>query len=235
MTRLVLRLIPALLLVVVAVAVFAGGGLSTLSLSGLAAHAHSWRAAAAHEPLVSLGVYVGAYAALTAAGLPVALVLTIAGGVIFGAVEGALAAMAAANLAALIAYGAARSALGDLLAGWLGRGGGLAPFIEQLRARGFWTILAARLMPVMPFSVVNVAAGLARAPLGAYAAATLLGGLPSAVVCASLGAGLGESLSTTSLGQAVRSPWLWAPMLGLSLLSALPIVLTRRRKARPCP
>jgi uncharacterized membrane protein YdjX (TVP38/TMEM64 family) len=231
MARLVLRLIPALVLVGIAVAVFAGGGLSVLSLSGLAAHAQSWRAAAARAPVASLGVYVGAYAALTAAGLPVALVLTIAGGVIFGAVEGGLAAIAAANLAALIAYGAARSALGDLLARWLRGGGGFALFIAQLRARGFWPILAARLMPAMPFSVVNVAAGLARVPLGAFAAATLLGGLPSAVVCASLGAGLGESLSATSLGQAVRSPWLWAPMLGLSLLSALPLVLGRRGSA----
>jgi uncharacterized membrane protein YdjX (TVP38/TMEM64 family) len=231
MARPVLRLIPAILLVLIAGGVFAGGGLSVLSPTGLVGHAQSWRDAAAREPVLSLSVYVGAYTAIIAAGLPVALILTIAGGVIFGAIEGALAAMVAANLAALIAYGASRTALGAWLSRWLDRRPGSVTFLEELRARGFWAVIAARLVPVMPFSVVNVAAGVARVPLKAFAGATLLGALPSGVICSSLGAGLGGSLTAASLGDAMRSPWLWAPMLGLASLSVLPIIYARRRNA----
>jgi hypothetical protein len=130
------RLIPAILLALIAAGVCAGGGLSMLSPAGLAAHAQNWRADAAREPVLSLGVYVAAYTAIIAAGLPAAMVLTIGAGVIFGAVEGALAAMVAANLAALITYAAARSALSTWLARRLERLAGLAAFIEQLRTRG---------------------------------------------------------------------------------------------------
>jgi membrane protein DedA with SNARE-associated domain len=67
-------------------------------------------------------------------------------------------------------------------------------------------------------------------PVKAFAGATLLGGLPSGVICSSLGAGLGGGLSAANLGAAMRSPWLWAPVLGLAALSVLPVVYANRRK-----
>lgn len=230
--RPIVRLLPVFGLAIVAVAFFASGAGAHLSPAGLAANAQGWRLAAAREPLVSLAIYVTAYAALTAAGLPVALMLTIAGGVVFGAVEGALAACAAANLAALITYAAARSALAPVLVRRLPADGRVAALVEALRRRGFWPILSARLMPVMPFALVNVASGLARVPLPAFVGATIVGGLPSSMIYGGLGAGLGANLSAGDLGQAARSPLIWGPLLALSVLSLLPVALTARRRAR---
>lgn len=230
MRRLV-RLLPVLGLAAVAAAFFASGAGSSLSPAGLAAHAQDWRHDAAQEPLASLAIYVTAYAALTAAGLPVALMLTIAGGLVFGAVEGALAASAAANLAALVTYAAARSALAPVLVRRLPAEGRLAGVVAGLRRQGFWPILSARLMPVMPFALVNVASGLARVPLPAFVGATIVGGLPSSFIYGGLGAGLGANLSAGDLGQAARSPLIWAPLLGLSVLSLLPVVIARRARA----
>lgn len=232
MGRLLLRLLPALLLVGVAVVFFASGASAELTPSGLAAHAQAWRVAAAREPVQSLAIYVAAYAILTAAGMPIAMGLTIAGGLIFGPVVGGFAALGSASAAALIGYAAARSALGPVVAQWLGEGGGkAAAFIEALRARAFWPIVAGRLMPIMPFPLINYAAGVARVPPGAFLAATVAGGIPSAFLFATLGSGLGANLSATGLGQAVRSPQIWGPLLALSVLSALPVVLRARRRA----
>ena len=50
MLRLALRILPLAVLVLVAVAVFASGVGSDLTLSGLARHEQAWRAAAAREP-----------------------------------------------------------------------------------------------------------------------------------------------------------------------------------------
>jgi uncharacterized membrane protein YdjX (TVP38/TMEM64 family) len=232
--RLILRLLPAFALVAVAVAFFASGAASDLSASGLAAHERAWRAAAARDPATSLAAYVAVYAVLAAAGLPVAMILTVTGGVIFGPVRGAVAALAAANLAALIGYWAARSAFGPLMSRWLHAGEGRARrLVRDLRARGFWPILAARLMPLAPFALVNLAAGLARVRLRAFVGATLLGGLPSAFIGATLGAGLGDSLTADSLAEAMRSPLVWGPLLALAALSAAPVALARRRAAAP--
>lgn len=232
MLRLALRILPLAILILVAVAVFASGVGSDLTLSGLARHEQAWRAAAAREPAVSLITFMAVYAVLTAAGLPVALVLTLTGGAVFGPVRGALAALAAANVAALIGYAAARSALGPAMGRWLEAGGGHArELVRRLRERAFWTILAARLMPAMPFAAVNLAGGLARAPLGAFVGASVLGGLPSAFIGATLGAGVGAQLSTESLAHAVRTPMVWGPLLALSMLSIVPLVWSRGRGA----
>jgi uncharacterized membrane protein YdjX (TVP38/TMEM64 family) len=229
MVRTLLRLLPALLLIAVAVVFFASGAAGELSVRGLASHAQAWRATAAEHPALTLGIYIAAYAVLAAAALPVAMILTVAAGVMFGPVRGALVAIAAANLAAVIGYAAARSALGPAIATFLsGREGRLARLVEALRARGFWPIMAARLMPVMPFAAVNIAGGLARTPIWIFVAATLIGGIPSAFVGAWLGAELGTQLSATTLAHAVRSPLVWGPLLLLSVLSALPLVLRRR-------
>jgi uncharacterized membrane protein YdjX (TVP38/TMEM64 family) len=233
MVRLVLRFAPLLVLLAVAVAFFALGGASALSLHGLAAHERAWRLAAADEPALSLAVYVAVYAALAAAGLPVAMVLTVTGGMLFGPLGGGLAAIVAANLAAVVGYAAARTALGPLIARWLERGEGRAHgLVRDLRARAFWPILTARLMPVMPFALVNLAGGLARVRLSAFVGATLLGGLPSSFIGASLGAGLGDSLSAASLRDALHAPLVWGPLAALAVLSVVPLLLARRRSGR---
>jgi uncharacterized membrane protein YdjX (TVP38/TMEM64 family) len=230
MVRRLLRALPALLLIGVAAAFFTTGAAGELSPHGLARHAQIWQATAAAHPALTLAIYVAAYAVLAAAALPVAMVLTVAAGMMFGPLRGALAAIAAANLAAVIGYAAARSALGSAIAAFLARREGrLRDLVDALRARGFWPIMAARLMPVMPFAAVNIAGGLARTPIGTFVAATVLGGLPSAFIGAWLGAELGAELSAASLAHALRSPLVWGPLLLLSALSVLPLIVRRRR------
>jgi len=230
MVRILLRLLPAIAIVGLAVVLFVAGAGENLSLAGLSAHAQEWRAAAGRDPVRSLAIYVAAYAILTSAGMPVAMGLTIAGGVIFGAVEGGIVALGAASLAALIGYAMARSALGPLAARWIDRQGGhLGTFAEQLRSQGFWTILTGRLLPVMPFSLLNFASGLARVPVRPFLGATVLGGLPASFIYATLGAGVGENFTAAGLNQAVRSPMIWGPLLVLSAISAAPLVLRWRR------
>lgn len=230
MLRTLLRLLPAVAIVGLATALFVAGAGSDLSLAGLSAHAQEWRAAAGRDPVRSLALYVATYAILTSAGMPVAMGLTIAGGVIFGAIEGGAAALGAASLAALIGYAMARSALGPLAARWIDRQGGhVALFAERMRTEGFVTILTGRLLPVMPFPLVNFASGLARVPVRSFMAATVLGGLPASFTYATLGAGVGQDFTAEGLSQAIRSPMVWGPLLLLSAVSAVPLVLRWRR------
>lgn len=230
MVRILLRLLPAIVIIGLAATLFVSGAGQDLTLSGLSAHAQGWRAAAASRPLQSLAIYLAAYAILTSAGMPVAMGLTIAGGVIFGAVEGGFAAICAASLAALLGYVMARSALGPVAARWIDRRGGhLAAFAESMRKQGFWTILTGRLLPVMPFPFVNFAAGLARVPVRAFLAATVIGGLPASFIYAALGAGVGTDFTAEGLARDVKSPMVWGPLLALSAISAVPLILRWRR------
>lgn len=222
------RLVPLAILVAAAGLLLASGVLHDLSLAGIAAHRARWQATAAAHPLQGFLIFVGTYVLVTSVGMPVAAGLTLTGGLLFGTLEGGFAALTASLGAALITYAAARTALGPWLVARLDRSPRLASFVDALHARAFWVILSARLMPVMPFPLVNLACGLAKARFATYALATFAGGLPASFILAAVGAGLGQTLSAGRIEAAIGAPGVWGPLLALAALSLLPLVLRRR-------
>jgi uncharacterized membrane protein YdjX (TVP38/TMEM64 family) len=142
-------------------------------------------------------VFVLAYAAATVALVPGAPMTALAG-VLFGPLVGTGLVVAGATLGATAAFALARRlgrqrvqcVLGPRLTradGWLER-------------RGFAAMLGLRLTPLVPFNVLNYAAGLSRVPARPYVAATALGIVPAAFAYASLGGTVDDPLSARFLG-----------------------------------
>lgn len=184
------------------------------------------------HPVLAGAIYVAAYIVIVAISLPGSLVMTIAGGLLFGTAIGAACAVVGATAGAVLLFLAARYAIGDLLAARAG------PFMERIRAGleadGFSYLLALRLVPVFPFWLMNLAPALVRMRLAPFAAATFLGIIPGTAVFASVGAGLGAVLAEgrqPDVSVALR-PQVILPLLGLALISLLPIAV-RRSRARP--
>ena len=223
------RYIPAVVLVAIALAVVASGALQGLSLESIQAQRAGWTATAQAQPALSLAVFVVSYAILAGAGLPVAMMLTLISGLVFGAFLGGLATAAGATAAALLTYAAARHALADWLQRWIPGGGRIEGLVETLRTGGFWYLVSARMMPWLPFNLVNFACGVAKVPAGRYALATVTGAVPTSMVYAGLGAGLGDSLSAGEVGAAFRSPILYLSLTGLAVLALLPALVRRQR------
>ena len=108
------------------------------------------------------------------------LVLTLAGGAVFGFWWGALLNTLGANLGATAAFWLAR---------WLGRdglsallGARLAGIDHVTRQSGFAWLLRLRLIPIVPFNLLNFASGLTAMPWPAYVVATALGIVPGTLV-----------------------------------------------------
>ncbi len=123
--------------------------------------------------------FVVVYAALAALNFS-GLVLTLAGGVVFGFERGVVLNTIGANLGANAAYTLARILGKDAVAALLG-----ARFVRVQRfaeAGGFLWLLRLRLIPVVPFNLLNLAGGLAGMPWRTFAGATALGILPGTVV-----------------------------------------------------
>ena len=89
-------------------------------------------------------------------------------------------------------------------------------------------------MPAFPFWAVTLAPALLGMPLAPYVAATALGIIPGAAVYSAFGSGLGQVFDAGGEArlQDVFSPTLIGVLVGLGLLSLLPIVLRRLREAR---
>jgi uncharacterized membrane protein YdjX (TVP38/TMEM64 family) len=123
--------------------------------------------------------FVVAYAALGALDFS-GLVLTLAGGVVFGFERGVVLNTIGANLGANAAYALARVLGKDAVAALLGaRFSRMQRFAE---AGGFLWLLRLRLIPIVPFNLLTLAAGVAGMPWRPFAAATALGIVPGTVV-----------------------------------------------------
>ena len=221
-----------LILVALAVAVVLASGLADhLSLVELKARRDQLQGFVALHPALSFGLYILIYIAVVSLSLPGALVMTLSGGFLFGPWLGAAAASSGASLGAAVIFLVCRSAVGDNLRGKAGST--IAKIEEGVRRDAFSYILTLRLIPVMPFWLVNLAAGFVNIPLRTFLAATVLGILPGSLVYSGLGAGLGEVFAS---GQepnlrVIFEPHVLLPLVGLGLLSLLPVVLRRFRKS----
>ncbi|BBZ39136.1 TVP38/TMEM64 family protein [Mycobacterium conspicuum] len=118
---------------------------------------------------------------------------TLASGLLFGPVLGVVIAVAASAASAVLAVVLVRAA------GWqlnrLVRHRAVGTVDERLRDRGWRAVLSLRLIPVVPFSALNYAAGASAVRLVPYTLATLAGLLPGTAAVVILGDALAGHVS----------------------------------------
>ncbi len=225
------RLWPLALMAAVLALAYSFGLHRVLSFEALAAHRAALLALVAERPLLAAAGYLAAYVAVVAFSLPGGAVMTLAGGFLFGTVAGTALAVVGATAGACLLFLAARHALAETLAA---RGGALLALVREGLARdGFWYLLSLRLLPVVPFWLVNLAPALAGMPFRGYALATLVGIVPGTAVFAGIGAGLGgvfDAGGRPDLG-VILSPGILLPLVGLAALSLLGAWWRRRSRS----
>lgn len=164
-------------------------------------------------------VFVALYAALTVLLVP-GVVLTLAAGALFGPWIGTLLTVLGATAGASAAFAIARRLGRDPLGAVSGQR--VARLNSWLAERGFRAVLYARLVPIVPFSALNYAAGLTDLRPRDYVAATAIGIVPGAFAYAALGGSLGDPRSTAFLGAVAL----------VALLTGIGTVAARRHRRR---
>jgi uncharacterized membrane protein YdjX (TVP38/TMEM64 family) len=156
-------------------------GMVAMHWGGVAGVRAQVAAAGAWAPLL----FVLLQAVVTITPLP-RTVFTVAAGVLFGALWGLVLAITGTTLAALAAYGLVRWVGGPLVERHAHRAG-FAWVRARLDRRGLLAMISLRLIPMVPFSALNYAAGVARVALLPYVVGTVLGVLPGTVMIVVLG------------------------------------------------
>jgi phospholipase D1/2 len=174
------------------------------------------------HPLIPL-IVVGAY---LVGGLVVApiTVLILATGAAFGPLLGMIYALLGCLLSAWLTY-----SLGSLLGGDTLRrlaGAQLSRLSRRLARHGLTAILLVRIVPVAPFTVVNVIAGASHVRLRDFALGTFLGMLPGILVMTIFGDRLESAIRDPSLGSFMM-------LAALAVLIVLVTVWLRRRVGKP--
>jgi phospholipase D1/2 len=159
-------------------------------------------------PFAPLAV-VAAYVVGGLVMLPVMLLIAVSG-IVFGPFLGALYAIAGSMASATVAYG---------IGWWLGRdvvGRMLGPRINRLSRRiakrGILAVIVVRIVPIAPFTVVNVVAGASHIRFRDYLIGTLLGMTPGIVVTVTF---------VHNLAEVVRKPSAWTIGILAAVVAAL--------------
>jgi len=227
------RLAPLIALAAGLVLFFALGLNRYLSLDALAENRQRLLAWVAGHQLLAVPIYVLIYAAVVAFSLPGATVMTLSGGLLFGWLLGGIWAVIGATIGATLLFLAARTALGEPLRARAG------PWLKKLEAGfakdAFSYMLVLRLVPVIPFFIVNLVPAFLGVKLSIFVITTFVGIIPGAMVYASIGNGLGSVLDAggrPDLGLFTK-PEILLPLVGLALLAMVPVAYKRLKGRTP--
>jgi uncharacterized membrane protein YdjX (TVP38/TMEM64 family) len=210
-----LRWVIVAVLLITALIVLAGGPGGRAVWNAVKANLDDWRAQAQHQMLAALLVYFTVYAVGSALPLPLLTCMTLLAGALFGRWLGTLVASLAYAAGVTVSFVLARSLLRERVRRRFG------PRIDWLNRRverdGAFYLLTLRLLPSVPFYVVNLLMGLSPMRLGVYVVVSWVGVLPITFLYAGVGTSLAELQSPAdvlsakvlgSLAALALFPWL---------------------------
>ena len=178
----------------------------------------------ANHQVVMISAFIAAYIVQTALSLPGAAILSLAAGAVFGAVMGTVYVNIGATIGATLAFLVARYLFHDVIQNKFGTR--LEKINTELATKGFNYLLFLRLVPVFPFFLINLGAGLTKLPLRTFFFGTMIGIIPGSFVYCNAGASLA---SITSMSE-VASPRVLGSFALLGLFALVPVLYQKFKR-----
>ena len=207
------------LLLVLALAAFVALDLGRyLSFEQLKASHAEFAQLHAQQPLKLTLAFFVVYVLATALSIPGAVILTLAGGAVFGLWQGLLLVSFAASIGATLAFLASRFVLREWVEARFSQR--LADINAGVDKEGAFYLFTLRLIPVVPFFLINLLMGLTRMKTWTFYWVSQLGMLAGTAVYVNAGTQMAQLDSV----QGILSPALWGSFL---LLGIFPLVARR--------
>jgi pyruvate/2-oxoglutarate dehydrogenase complex dihydrolipoamide dehydrogenase (E3) component/uncharacterized membrane protein YdjX (TVP38/TMEM64 family) len=186
-----LRQIVLLLLLALVIGAFVALDLGRyLSFEQLKASQASFDQLYAQQPVMVAAVYFGVYVLATALSIPGAVIITLGGGAVFGLWQGLLLVSFASTLGATLAFLASRFVLREWVEARFGQR--LADINAGVDKEGAFYLFTLRLIPVVPFFLINLLMGLTRMKVWTYYWVSQIGMLAGTAVYVNAGTQLAQ-------------------------------------------
>lgn len=178
----------------------------------------SWQGYVEDNLLPAIVVFVVVYVAVTALSLPLATWLSLAGGALFGRWLGTALVSVAATVGATLAFLSSRYVLRDFVQQRWGQR--LEPLNRGVEQDGAFYLFTLRLVPAVPFFLINLGMGLTAMRTLTFAVVSWIGMLPATFLYVSAA----RELATIESPRDILSP----TVIGsLALLGIVPLVLRK--------
>lgn len=182
-------------------------------LNFLVSKKQEWDVIYHNSPLWCLFIFFVFYVFCTALSIPGAVVLTLAGGFLFGFVTGSLVSSFSSTIGATVAFLASRFLFKDVVQKTFHSR--LQHINAGFKKDGAFYLFSLRLIPLVPFFLLNILMGLTPISLKRYVIVSFLGMLPGTLVYVNAGTQLAH---VKSIEEILSLPI----VLSFCLLASLP-------------
>lgn len=170
----------------------------------------------------SVVIFLIVYATIVASAIPITPILNMAAGYFFHTFWGTVYAVIGATVGSLIGFLIVRYFFGIYLQEKYARQ--LKVFNEKFEAHGALYLIFLELLPIMPFSVITIIAGISSVGVWTFTWATAVGALPSSLIYVYAG----KELMSINHPSDLISPKVGIGLIILAIISLAPILLKKR-------
>lgn len=226
------RFAPIIFLITGLIFFFIFDGQEYLSLDQVAQQQHNLLVWTTDNFWLSSLIYISTYIIIVTFSIPGAMVMTLLGGYLFGLFPGSLWTMIAATIGSCLVFTAVQFAFSNTLE--TKASGSINKMRKGFENNAFNYLLTLRLIPIFPFFVINIAAGVLKIRLSTFFWATFIGMIPGTIIYTWVGTSLGyvldkgDKLNMTIIFE----PKFILPIIGLAVLSLVPTLYKKLKTSK---
>jgi uncharacterized membrane protein YdjX (TVP38/TMEM64 family) len=183
-----------------------------------------------HNKALAVLIYCVIYCTVISLSIPVATIMTITGGYLFGQLTATIAATISATAGGSLLFLTTKLLSGNI------NNKSNNKWVQMVKdgftRNAFLYIITLRLLPIIPFVMINIATGILQIPFKAFFFGTIIGVIPGTFIYVSLGVAMKEILNYPELGvEILLQPKILLSLTGLACLVFLAILY--RKKSIP--
>jgi uncharacterized membrane protein YdjX (TVP38/TMEM64 family) len=178
---------------------------------------------------LSITIYCLIYFAIVSLSIPAATIMTLIGGFLFGQIIGTICIVFSASCGACVIFVSTKMATRNTVKKETGK------WVKKMQTgfaeNAFSYMLTLRLIPIFPFVLVNLVAGILQVSLRTFFFGTLIGIIPGTFIYVSVGVSMRKLLNHPNFSpDLLLEPQIIFSLTGLGFLALLPIIYKRLKK-----
>lgn len=217
------KYLPLIILISVGFAIWLTGIYKYISLETLKEHQYFLKDYVKNNLISAALIYSSLYYVIVSLSIPAATIMTLTGGFLFGQAVGTLCVVLSASFGACSIFLSTKFATKNSSKKEHGS------WVQKMKAgfqdNAFSYMLTLRLIPIFPFVIVNIVAGILQIRLKTFFFGTLIGIIPGSYVYVSVGVAMQTLLNKDNFTpESLLSHDIIVALTGLGILALLPII-----------
>lgn len=220
------KILLVILIITIIIVIRGMGWHQYLTFENLKKNKDSLQHSVSEYYVMSAILFITIYIIVTGFSIPGATILTLSAGFLFGAIFGTIYVNIGATVGATIAFLFSRYLIGD----WVQKKykEKLAKFNKELEVNGYGYLLTLRFIPIFPFFLINIFAGLTKISVKTFIWTTSVGILPGSFVYAFAG----SQLTYIESPRDIVSGKIIIAFVLLGLFAILPVIIRHARNRK---